>query len=166
MTFRTLVCFAAAAGVAVLACAARPAADKPAGEKLEWAVLPILSGGGPSHAMEQVIRSRDEWCQFWKIRKEGYTPSPPCEEPEGVDWKNHCLAVIALGQRPNGCIGIRIAGVRRQDGGVLVSAQETRRTPGPCTMAIVYPLAVVRLPAWAETVKVEYEKVEISMNAR
>jgi hypothetical protein len=128
-------------------------------EKMTGVSLPLRFGGTrpfprppvnsfPSEkAFRLVIKSRDEFTDFWKrltapIPPGNWVPSPP-----DIDFSKEMIVVAAMGQRPSSGYWTIIDGACEVDGQVevFVSNVEDVSCTGVLTV-LTYPADAVRLP--------------------
>lgn len=64
-----------------------------------------------------------------------------------ADYAREMVVIAAVGARPNGCYGVRVARVVRRGGSIEVVLREDGPQRGQlCTQLLVHPLAVVAVP--------------------
>lgn len=143
-------------------------------------LLPLLACGGqlptsPAHGVpivtvvaaqssgidagrEEVIRDPEAWERAWR---EIHARRTPAAALPAVDFSRQMLLLVALGERPDGCHDVEIAGVERAGDALRVTAHEI--VPGPgciCTMALVQPVHVVGVERAAGEVRFAKLRVE------
>lgn len=92
-----------------------------------------------------VVRSDSAWADLWQRIYETREPRP--EVPD-VDFDEHVVIAVAMGERRTGGFTIGIERVYRDDGELHVVVRET--SPGSecgVTLALTQPVLAVRVPA-------------------
>ena len=129
------------------------------GPKMTGPSLPLRFGGTrefprpPIHSFHtekgfrQVIKTRDEFSDFWKRFTAQIHPSNgPFPLPE-VDFSKEMIVVAAMGQRPSSGYWIIIDGACEVDGQVEVFVSHVEGvTCGTALGILTYPADAVRLP--------------------
>lgn len=81
-------------------------------------------------------------------------PAEVERELPAVDYANEMVVIAAVGARPNGCYGVRVARVVRRSGSIEMVLREHGPQRGQlCTQALVHPATVVAVPRLAERMK-------------
>lgn len=125
--------------------------------------LPIVTvvaaqSSGIDAGREEVIRDAEAWARAWREIHARRSPAAPLPE---VDFSRQMLLLVALGERPDGCHDVEIAGVEGAGDALRVAVREI--VPGPgciCTMALVQPVHVVSVERTAGEVRFATRRVE------
>ena len=126
------------------------------GPKMTGPGLPLLFGGTrefprppvnffrTDKGLRLVIKSRDEFSNFWKQLTAGHAGAPP---PPEIDFSKEIVVVAAMGERPTSGYWIFIDGACEVDGQVevFVSSVGTTACAGQFPV-VTYPADAVRLP--------------------
>ncbi len=137
-----------------------PGADtpEPAVTRIDSTAVVLSSGHGLGDPTRAVIRDSTAWEAFWTQAHALMEPTPPTP---AVDFTSSMLLVAALGTRSSGGHQVTIDSVAR---GATLRVFVTAVTPGPdcmTTMAITWPVQVVRVPRFDGSVEfVEGERVQ------
>jgi hypothetical protein len=143
----------ALAGVAVVASCARAGPGGPAGTAQPLETLLAEPYSGLAEARREVLRDEAGWARVWAEIHAGVTPEPPLPQ---VDFTSHMLVAVALGTRPSGGYGVKVASVTVRGEQLLVSVVETCPARGARVItSLTQPVAVVRLPRLAQAPKFE-----------
>ena len=149
--------------VALAACsggAPTPGAEgpQPVVTHIDSTAVVLASGQGLGDPTRAVIRDSTAWTVFWAQAHALVEPAPPTPP---VNFADSMLLVAALGTRSSGGHVITIDSVAR---GATLRAFVTTVTPGPdcmTTMAITWPVQVVRVPRFEGSVEfIDGERVE------
>jgi PrcB C-terminal len=148
--------------VAIAACsggAPTPGAEvaQPIVIHIDSTAVVLASGQGLGDPTRAVIRDSTAWTAFWTQAHALVEPAPPAP---AVSFADSMLLVAALGTRSSGGYTVSIDSVAR---GATLRAFVTTVTPGPdcvTTMAINWPVQVVRVPRFDGSVEfIEVEQV-------
>jgi hypothetical protein len=159
---RTAIPPAAALVVALTACssgAPTPGADgtQEVVTSIDSGAVVLSSGQGLGDPTRAVIRDSTAWAAFWNQAHALVEPAPLLP---AVNFGDSMLLVAALGTRASGGHAVTIDSIAR---GASLRAFVTTATPGPdcmTTMAITWPVQVVRVPRFEGSVEfVESEQV-------
>lgn len=132
-----------AAGVLVLCLLLSGCVEGPFGGEGE--VIPVeareLDHGQQSGITQEerlVITSQLDWDEFWQMHSSGLGD----EEAPEVDFSSERVIAATMGERPNGCYGIRITEVGLDAAAGQTRVNVTSKVPGPeemCTQSLVHP---------------------------
>lgn len=140
-------------------CSGEPQEDPPpAGEPVdgeEVEVQPLLheTVSGIHERRRQVLRSQEEWADFWE---EAFAGRDPVPERPAVDFAERIVVVAAMGERPTGGFSVEVEEVRTTEDGLRVVVREV--SPGPeciVTQAFTQPVTAVAVPDGQEEVSFE-----------
>jgi hypothetical protein len=94
-----------------------------------------------------VIRTRNEFNDFWKQLTTSFQPSQVIPPPE-VDFSKEMVIVAAMGMKPTSGYQIIIDGACETDGRVevFVSSVDSTKCGGGQLQVLTYPADAVRLP--------------------
>lgn len=143
----------ALAVVAVLAACARAGPGGPAGAAQPLETILAETYSGLAEPRRAVVRDEAGWARLWAEIHAGVTPEPPLPR---VDFTSHMLVVVALGTRPSGGYGVKVASATVRGEQLLVSVVETCPARGARAItSLTQPVEVVRLPRLAQAPKFE-----------
>jgi len=107
----------------------------------------VAKGDGSSSELIKrtgfVVRSASRWADVWRQLNAGVTPPP---RRPAVDFSQHMLLVVTLGQQTSGGHSIAVRSIT--DGGSRWTARVRESRPGPeclSTAVITAPFHVVRV---------------------
>lgn len=110
---------------------------------------PPINGFQTDKSFRLVIRSSDEWQDFWKRFTGSIPPSNGIPPPPEVDFSKEMVIVAAMGQRPTSGYWVFIDGACEVDGQVEVFVSNVEKPTckgwGVFT-ALTYPADAVRIP--------------------
>lgn len=112
---------------------------------LAWGARSGLAG-----EREAVLASSAEWAAFWRE----HAPGSPDPAPI-VDFASERVVAVALGERSNGCFGVRVTSASTDLDARSTTVNVTERVPQPrevCTQALVTPFHFAAIPARDSTV--------------
>ena len=121
------------------------------GEGLEAVEYEVVDRGtqlGLEGPMARVFRSQAGWREAWSSAPATRVGQQQQGAPQvdQVDWSEHMLAVVALGQRPTAGYGVEVQGVERAGGFLRVRVAETEPPPDAMQAQVVtHPYVVLRL---------------------
>ena len=136
-----------------------PADGAPASvSRLDSSAVVLNTGQGIGDPTRAVIRDSTTWKAFWAQAHAQIEPLPPLP---AVNFADSMLLVAGLGTRSTGGLSVSIDSVAR---GTTLRVFVTAVTPGSncmTTMAITWPVLVVRVPRFDGSVdSVEAEREE------
>ena len=76
---------------------------------------------GIEEARNVVVKDQSAWEALWKAHKSTVTPRPPTP---AVDFSTHHVVGVFLGNRMNGCYGVKIDRVHQEGGRIIVRYTE------------------------------------------
>jgi hypothetical protein len=146
------------------------------GPKMTGPSLPLRFGGTresarpPFHTfpsqkpLRLVIKTRDEFRDFWKQLTAPIPPSHGIPPPPEVDFSKEMVVVSAMGQRPSSGYWTLIDGACEVDGQVevFVSNLEGGVSCGAAFGVVTYPADAVRLPR--TDLPVVFRETQLSCN--
>ena len=129
-----------------------PGAESPQGSvtRIDSSAIVLSTGQGIGDPTRAVIRDSTEWETFWAQANAQVEPTP---ELPAVNFADSMLLVAGLGTRATGGHTVSIDSVAR---GTTLRVFVTSVTPGPrcmTTMAITWPVQVVRVPRFDGSVE-------------
>jgi hypothetical protein len=108
---------------------------------------------GIDDSRQQLVESQGEWNSLWSEIGQG-------GPPPSVDFGRDMVAVVAAGERPNGCHTIEIRDIDIRSGLLRIDARRTEPGEGcVCTPAIVHPVHAVRLRRTSRGVDFDVDRV-------
>lgn len=111
---------------------------------------------------QSVIVDATAWREAWFHLVAARRPLPPVPE---LDFSKQIVVIVAMGRQISGGHSIRVVSVKRQAGGVLVSALAQEPGKGCITTGnITSPADVVVLPASAQPVAFELRREKRDCN--
>lgn len=99
---------------------------------------------------EAVLSTAAQWAALWREHaRDSAEPAPL------VDFAKERVVAVALGERTNGCFGVRVTSATTDPDARTTTVNVTERVPRPkdfCTQALVTPFHFAALPARDTTV--------------
>ncbi len=121
----------------------------------------VESGSDVRSETTWVIRDAAELRRIWPQLFQGRRPVPD------IDFRQHMLAIVALGERPTAGYGVTITKVSRSDRGLVVHVTAFAPGAGCATAAqLTYPVAITRLPASDRAVRFDFTRTTRPCNGR
>jgi hypothetical protein len=109
--------------------------------------LPWIHSFPTKTPFRQVIKTREEFSDFWKRRLAPVPPGKWVPAIPEVDFSKEMVVVAAMGERPSSGYGIMIDGACECDGQVEVYVSSNENTCGGGALGVVTaPADAVRLP--------------------
>lgn len=101
-----------------------------------------------------VIRDSSAWAAAWTTVHAGMEPQPALP---AVDFTQEMMALVAVGQQPNGGHGVAITSATYDSTGAVVIRAEHRIPGSTCmtSMALVQPVDIARIPQSTAAVRFE-----------
>jgi len=108
---------------------------------------PPINGYKSDNSFRLVIKTRDEFIDFWKKFTTSFQPDQVIPPPE-IDFSKDMVIVAAMGMKPTSGYQIIIDGACEVDGHVevFVSNIDSTKCGGGQAQVITYPADAVRLP--------------------
>jgi len=108
---------------------------------------PPINGYKSDNSFRLVIKTRDEFIDFWKKFTTSFQPDQVIPPPE-IDFSKDMVMVAAMGMKPTSGYQIIIDGACEVDGHVevFVSNIDSTKCGGGQAQVITYPADAVRLP--------------------
>jgi ketosteroid isomerase-like protein len=133
---RSLLC------VALVAASCRSSGTAPDDESFRTLLRGYESGLKPGAI--RVARDDAEWRELWKEHTSTILPRP---DAPAIDWQHDMVVCVALGARPTGGYGVRITNVVRENGRVVVEAEETKPAHDAIVPQVVsHPYCIATTP--------------------
>jgi protease stability complex PrcB-like protein len=88
-----------------------------------------------------VIRDSSNWQSLWREHTANIQPHPAIPN---VDFNQHMVIGVFLGERPNLCYQVTIESIEKYSNKkIIVGYKETKPSGGVCAQAIAYPVHLV-----------------------
>ena len=133
----------------LVACAAGTSGGSEATVEHPFETILSQAHSGIREPRREVIRDEASWARLWAEIHAVVTPAPPLPP---VDFAQHMLIAVALGQRQSGGFGVKVRGVASRGERLEVSVAESCPAAGAMvTMSLTQPVEVVRVARLAQT---------------
>lgn len=133
-----------------LALALQPVLTGQAMNTVQWSVFQAGVNSRQARTTTRVLVNEGDWQTYWK----DLTGNDPSTAPRGVNWMREQLVAVTLGERSTAGHAVRIVGIEKQGGDIVVRWCAVAPAPGSVNAQVVTrPWAVARMNRIAGGVK-------------
>ena len=120
---------------------------------LETLAQGAYSGLQGRNRLEFVIKTQQEWSDFYRVLTNRNHPQPPTPS---VDFDKYTIVAAFMGEKNNGGYTTEITKVVKDGTGARIYVQESSPAGGRSTMALTQPYHVVKVPKLSGKVGFNY----------